>query len=88
MNVFILNLFELESEKGSKYDERTLFYGSLQKLELSVKHYLPKDAHLHFSGLFQFQVIFGLFHLVLDIKIKLTYFIFYKNLKHSAGSMG
>ena len=35
-NAFILDLFALGGEKESKYNERTLFWGSLQKLDLSV----------------------------------------------------
>ena len=35
-NVFILDLFALGGEKESKYNEKTPFWGSLQKLDLSV----------------------------------------------------
>ena len=35
-NDVVLDLFALRGEKESKYDERTLFWGSLQKIDLSV----------------------------------------------------
>ena len=35
-NAFILRLFALGGEKESKYDQRTYFWDSLQKLELAV----------------------------------------------------
>ena len=35
-NAFILDLFALRGEKESKYNEWTLFWGSLQKFDLSV----------------------------------------------------
>ena len=35
-NAFISDLFALGGEKESKYNERTLFWGSVQKLDLSV----------------------------------------------------
>ena len=38
-NTFIVNLFALENEKQSKKDERTLFWDSLQRLDLSIKLY-------------------------------------------------
>ena len=35
-NAFILDAFALGGEKESKYNESTLFWGSVQKLDLSV----------------------------------------------------
>ena len=35
-NAFILDCFAFGGKKESKYDKRTLFQGSLQKLDLSV----------------------------------------------------
>ena len=35
-NAFILDLFALGGEKESKYNEKTPFWDSLQKLDLSV----------------------------------------------------
>ena len=35
-NAFILDLFALAGEKESKFNEKTHFWGSLQKLNLSV----------------------------------------------------
>ena len=60
--------------KESKYDERTLFWGSLQKLFLSVNSQLPKDAYTIFFGIFQFQAIFDILLLLLDIKSKFIKF--------------
>ena len=51
-NAFILDLFAVGKEKESKYDERTLVWGSLQKLVVSVNPQPPKDAYTHFFGLF------------------------------------
>ena len=35
-NAFIVNIFALESEKEPKNDEKTLFWDSLQSLDLSL----------------------------------------------------
>ena len=35
-NAFILDLFALGGGKESKYNERTLFWGSIQKLDLTA----------------------------------------------------
>ena len=72
INAFISDLFALEGEKESKYNERTLFWGSLQKPDLSVNPQSPRDAYTHFSGPFQFQTFFGVLLLFLDIKSKFT----------------
>ena len=45
-NVFILDLFALGGEKESKYDERTPFWGSVQKPLAFEKR------NTHLSGLF------------------------------------
>ena len=50
-NDFILDLFALGGEKESKYNKRTLFWGSVQKLDLSVNPEPPKDPYTRFSGL-------------------------------------
>ena len=51
-NAFNLDLFALGGGKESKYDKRSLFWGSLQKLDLSVNPYPPKHAYTRFSGPF------------------------------------
>ena len=50
-NAFILDLFVVGGEKKSKYNERTLFWSSVQKLDLSVNPHPPKDTYTRFSGL-------------------------------------
>ena len=72
INAFISDLFALEGEKESKYNERTRFWGSLQKPDLSVNPQPPRDAYTQFSGPFQFQTFFGVLLLFLDIKSKFT----------------
>ena len=54
-NAFILDLFALGVEKRSRYDERTLFQVSLQKLDLFLNPQPPKHAHMRFFEIFQFQ---------------------------------
>ena len=54
-NFFMLNLFALGGEKESKYNEKTPFQGSLQKLDLSVNPQSSKNAYTRLSGQFQFQ---------------------------------
>ena len=36
-NVFIVDFFALESEKESKYDQRTIFGGATRSLDLSFQ---------------------------------------------------
>ena len=54
-NAFILDLFALGGEKISKYNERTLFWGSLQKLDLSVNPQLRKTHIRVFPDYFSFR---------------------------------
>ena len=51
-NAFILDLFTLGGEKESKYNEKTPFWGSLQKLDLSVNPQPSKNAYTRLSRLF------------------------------------
>ena len=43
--MLLLSIFALESEKQSKKDERTLFWDSLQRLDLSLKLYFKNKKN-------------------------------------------
>ena len=66
-NVFILDLFALAGEKESKYNERTHFWGSVQKPLAFERRIYASFRTILVLG------IFGVFLLFLDIKfIKFT----------------
>ena len=73
-NAFDVNLFALESQKESKYEERTLFRDSPRILDQSVNPQTPNATCLWFSGLFQFQPLFGHFLPVLELETKFIKF--------------
>ena len=50
-NDFIVDLLVLRSEKESKYDKRTLFWGSPWSLDLSLSLSPTKDAYMRSSKL-------------------------------------
>ena len=56
------------------YDERTPFRVSPWSLDLSINTKPLKDAHVRFYALFQFQLFFGHFLLLSEIKTKLIKF--------------
>ena len=48
-NALLVALFALESQKGSRNDERTLFWDSSRSLDLSFKPLAPERRHLAVS---------------------------------------
>ena len=69
-NAFLVDLFALESQKGSRNDERTLFWDSSRSLDLSLNPQCPNDAIWQFHGLLSFQPFLGQFLLFLEEKTK------------------
>ena len=68
-NVFILDLFALEGEKESKYNEMILFCGSVQKT-LAFK----RRIYASFRTILVLDIFWRLPLLSLDIKIKFVEF--------------
>ena len=64
-NAFILDLFALGGEKESKYNERTPFWGSVQK---------PLAFERRIYASFRTILVLSIFLLFVDIEIKFTEF--------------
>ena len=62
-NVFILDLFALGGEKELKYNERTPFWSSVEKLLA-----FERRIYASFRTILGLSIFFGVFLLFLDIK--------------------
>ena len=72
--MLLFQIFLHQEVKRNQNIMKTPFWGSLQKLDLSVNPQPSKNAYTRLSRLFQFQALFGVFLLFLDIKIKFIQF--------------